>query len=472
MAKIDKDKKLPTSRAARTATLGRVAAGQVLRHAGAKVATAGRSDEKKKIVMDRRQAEAIRALVNGLGTMRGAAMKIGQALSVVDGGIIPEEVREDFQKALAKLRDSAPTVSFDKMRKVIETDLGGRLNDHFAEFNETPIGAASIGQVYRAKLHDGRDVVVKVQYPGIDKAVRADMKNLTMVTHALKLIAPAVDTSAVAKEMRDRVEEELDYELEAQNQRKAARLYKGHPFIVVPDVITSMSGTHVLVTEFFDGIGFEEIKDADQGTRDRVGEIIFRFFGAGMLRYRQFSGDPHPGNFLIGADGRVAFIDFGLYKHIDVETTEHQLAIQRALVDNDAEAVHAALATAGFLPDPGAVAPIDSVTLAREILGWITTDEVIQITPEMTNETMIRTVNPTSDSFNLVRQQTVPTEQLMTVRTLIMVMAALGQLRSTNNWHSIAREWQFGAEPATELGREEADSGWTAMSGPVRVAVR
>ena len=199
MAKDPKDKKVPTSRVVRTATLGRVAAGQVLRHAGAKVVTAGRSEEKKKVVMDRRQAEAMRALVNGLGTMRGAAMKIGQALSVVDGGIFPEEIREDFQKALAELRDAAPTVSFEKMRKVIEQDLGGPLREHFAEFADTPMASASIGQVYRAKLHNGRDVCVKVQYPGIDKAVRADIKNLAFMTHAIKLIAPAFDTSAMAR---------------------------------------------------------------------------------------------------------------------------------------------------------------------------------------------------------------------------------------------------------------------------------
>ncbi|WP_084529362.1 ABC1 kinase family protein [Nocardia crassostreae] len=464
MAKDPMDKKVPTSRTVRTAALGRIAAGQVLRQAGAKVATVGRGDEKKKVVMDRRQAEAMRALVNGLGTMRGAAMKIGQALSVVDGGIFPDEIREDFQKALAQLRDSAPTVSFEKMRKVIEEDLGGTLKEHFAQFEDKPLASASIGQVYRARLHDGREVCVKVQYPGIDKAVRADVKNMALLTHGLKIIAPALDTKAMAEEIRDRVEEELDYELEAQNQRAAARLYRGHPFIVVPDVVSSLSGRRVLVTEFFPGRGFEEIKDTDQETRNRVAEILFRFFGGGMLRYRQFSGDPHPGNFLVGDDGRVAFLDFGLYKYVAADAVEHQLRIQRAMAEDDAPGVHRALSEAGFIPDPDSVPVAEAAGIVGAVIGWLTTDENLCITTEMVNDAMAQTIVPTSDSFGLIRKQSVPQEQLVTLRTLVMVMAALGQLRAEGNWHRIAREWQYNEAPVTELGRIEAESDWATTT--------
>ncbi|MBL1074688.1 AarF/ABC1/UbiB kinase family protein [Nocardia sp. 2] len=462
MARDAMDKKVPTSRAVRTAALGRVAAGAVLRQAGVKVATVGRSEEKKKAVMDRKQAEAMKALVNGLGTMRGAALKIGQALSIVDGGIFPDEVREDFQKALAKLRDSAPTVGFDKMRKLIESELGGKLGDHFAVFDDTPIASASIGQVYRARLHDGREVCVKVQYPGIDKAVRADIKNMALFSHALKLIAPALDTAALAAEIRDRVEEELDYELEAQNQRAAARLFRGHPFIVVPDVVTALSGQRVLVTEFFDGRGFEAVKLMDEQTRNRVAEIIFRFFGAGMMRYGQFSGDPHPGNFLVGDDGRVAFLDFGLYKYIDDSSIEDLLVIQRAMAENDAAAVHSGLASAGFLPDPDAVDADEALPIVESVFGWMTTDAVVRITPEMVNDALANTIVPTGDSFGLLRKQSVPQEQLVTLRTLVMVMAVLGQLSASGNWHAIAREWQYDQAPGTELGRIEAESDWAA----------
>ena len=134
-----------------------------------------------------------------------------------------------------------------------------------------------------------------MQYPGVAQAVRADMQNLGMILRLMKRIAPGLDVKATAEEIRSRIGEELDYELEAQNQRSLARIFRGHPFIVVPDVVTSLSREQVLVTEFVRGRGFDAIKELDQETRDRVGEIVFRFFFGCMYRHRQFSGDPHPG---------------------------------------------------------------------------------------------------------------------------------------------------------------------------------
>ena len=161
-------------------------------------------------------------------------MKLGQVLSFVDLGIVPPEHRERFQAKLASLRDAAPTVSFEQMRKVIEQDLGEPVSSAFADFDPEPIAAASIGQVYRATLHDGREVAVKVQYPGIADAVRADMKNLGVLLRLARSITPELDTKAVGDEIRERIVEELDYELEASNQRTMARIYEGHPFIAIP----------------------------------------------------------------------------------------------------------------------------------------------------------------------------------------------------------------------------------------------
>src|ERR1019366_7452511 len=204
----------------------------------------------KEAALERRHIEAAEQIVAALGTMKGAAMKVGQVMSFLDVGLVPEEYQEEFQRKLAALRDAAPTVTFKDMRKVIEEELGEPLKDVFDEFDEEPIAAASIGQVYRARLADGREVAVKVQYPGVATAVRSDMQNLGLILRLAKRIAPGMDPKAIGQEIRDRIEEELDYELEAQNQRSLARIFRGHPFIVIPDVVTSLSHERLMVSEF------------------------------------------------------------------------------------------------------------------------------------------------------------------------------------------------------------------------------
>ncbi|MDT7539996.1 MAG: hypothetical protein QOI82_3581, partial [Actinomycetota bacterium] len=292
--------RIPTSRIARTAKIGRLAAGQGSRQVATKVANVARSEERRARALEKRHIEAAEQIVTALGTMKGAAMKLGQVLSFLDVGLVPEEYREEFQRKLGALRDAAPKVRFSDMRKVIESELGGRLSDVFSEFDETPIAAASIGQVYRATLRDdGREVAVKVQYPRVAEAVRADMQNLGMILRLMRSVAPGLDVRTTAEEIRSRIHEELDYELEAQNQRALARIYRGHPFITVPEVVTELSRERVLVNEFVRGAGFEDVKRMDQATRDRTAEIIFRFYFGCMYRHRQFSGDPHPGNFLL-----------------------------------------------------------------------------------------------------------------------------------------------------------------------------
>src|SRR5258707_4725891 len=324
------NEKIPTSRVRRTATVATLAASEAVKQFGTRAANVTRDEEAAEEAMSRRQLETAKQIVAVLGTMKGAAMKLGQVMSFLDVGLVPEEHREEFQRELAKLRDAAPTVSFKQMRKVIEDDLEEPIDDVFESFEQRPIAAASIGQVYRATLHDGRDVAVKVQYPGVAGAVRADMQNLEMIMRLLKRMTPGLDVKAIAEEVKERIVEELDYELEAQNQRSLARIFAGHPFIVVPDVVSSLTRERVMVSEFVTGVGFEELKGRSQAERDRIGEIVFRFFLGCLYRHRQFSGDPHPGNFLLPDDGRGAFLDFGLFKRIDAAPVELELAPQRA----------------------------------------------------------------------------------------------------------------------------------------------
>jgi predicted unusual protein kinase regulating ubiquinone biosynthesis (AarF/ABC1/UbiB family) len=448
--------KIPTSRVRRTATVGRLAASEAVKQFGTRAANVTRGDEAAQRALARRQLETAKQIVAALGTMKGAAMKIGQVMSFLDVGLVPEEYREEFQRELAKLRDAAPTVSFKQMRRVIEDDLEERIGDVFADFDENPIAAASIGQVYRASLKDGREVAVKVQYPGVAAAVRADMQNLDMIMHLVKRMTPALDVKGVASEISERIAEELDYELEAQNQRSLARIFDGHPFIAIPDVISTLSRERVLVSEFVQGVGFEQLKRYPQEQRDRLGEIVFRFFAGCLYRHRQFSGDPHPGNFMLLADGRVAFLDFGLFKRIEPGPVELELACQRAVVEGDAKRLHGLLAQSGFLPEPERVDPDHLRAFVEAAIWWYTTaDEELELTPEMATAVIIESSDPRSSHFREMRHQAMDPEHLFGRRMEMLTLAVLSQLRARANWHRIAREWMYGDAALTELGREE-----------------
>jgi predicted unusual protein kinase regulating ubiquinone biosynthesis (AarF/ABC1/UbiB family) len=449
--------RIPTSRVRRSATVGRLAAGQAVRQFGTRAANLGRDEEASTAALAKRQVETAEQIVAALGTMKGAAMKLGQVMSFLDVGLVPAEYREEFQAKLARLRDAAPKVSIKDMRKVIESDLDERLSDVFEEFDEEPIAAASIGQVYRARLSDGRDVAVKVQYPGVAAAVRADMQNLGMILRLLKRIAPGIDVKAISDEVRKRIYEELDYELEANNQRALARVFRGHPFIVVPDVITRLSRERVMVSDYVEGTGFEEHKGYRQEERDRLGEIIFRFYLGCLYRHHQFSGDPHPGNYKLMPDGRVAFLDFGLFKRMDAADVELELACQRAVVEGDPPTLHRLLAQGGFLPQPEKVDPEHLMAFVHDAIWWYTTDEEVALTPEIATEVMIESSDPRSPYFREMRHQDMRPEHLFGRRMELLTLAVLGQLRARANWHRIAREWIYGDEPVTELGRQEGD---------------
>jgi predicted unusual protein kinase regulating ubiquinone biosynthesis (AarF/ABC1/UbiB family) len=456
--------KIPTSRVRRTATVGRLAASEAVKQFGTKAANVGRGEEAAQRASARRQLEMAKQIVAALGTMKGAAMKLGQVMSFLDVGLVPEEHREEFQRELAKLRDAAPTVAFKQMKRVIEEDLETKIVDVFAEFDEQPIAAASIGQVYRARLRDGvaggagREVAVKVQYPGVASAVRADLQNLDMIMRLLKRMTPALDVKGLASEIRERIAEELDYELEAQNQRSLARIFRGHPFIAVPEIVSGLSRERVLVSEFVEGVGFEQLKGRPQAERDRIGEIVFRFFLGCLYRHRQFSGDPHPGNFLLLADGRVAFLDFGLFKRMDRAPVELELACQRAVVEGDADTLHRLLAETGFLPEPERVDHEHLLAFIEDAIWWYTTaDEAVLLSPEIATEVMIESSDPRSSHFREMRHQTIQPEHLFGRRMEMLTLAVLSQLRASANWHRIAREWMYGDAAVTELGREEEE---------------
>src|SRR4051795_2943373 len=447
---------LPQGRVRRTAKVGTVIGSQGARYAGTRAANIARSKEKATEAMDARHLEAAERMVDVLGTMKGAAMKIGQLASFIDTEFIPDEYRDLYQDKLATLRSEAPSMPWKKVKDVLEEEWDGEpIEELFEDFDHDATAAASIGQVHRARLPDGREVAVKVQYPGIAEALRADLQNAQMLMRMAKALAPGLDARAGAAELKERVLEELDYEYEAQNQRTFSRGYRGHPFIYVPDVITRLSRNRVLVTEWVDGMGFEDVKELPQEERDRFAEIVFRFCFGSIYHLQHFNADAHPGNYILMEDGKIAFLDFGMTKQLDKEQIELEIAAVEATLEEDPEDLRVALGELGFLHKPKR---IDAEKLMQHVLavgGWYLQDREVTIDSEYVMNVIAAVSDPRSEFYDMMRRENVPANELMGRRMETGVLAVLGQLEATRNWCQIGREWWFADEPATELGQEE-----------------
>jgi predicted unusual protein kinase regulating ubiquinone biosynthesis (AarF/ABC1/UbiB family) len=451
----DDDRSIPTGRVRRTAKVGSVVGTQGVRYAGTRAANIARSEEERAAALDQRHLEAVERMVDVLGTMKGAAMKIGQLASFIDTDFIPEEYRELYQEKLSKLRSEAPPMPWSKVRKVLEEDLEGPPEELFEDFEEEAAAAASIGQVHRAVLPDGRRVAVKIQYPGVAAALRADLQNAGMILRMAKALAPGLDAKAAAEELKERVLEELDYELEAQNQRAFARAYRGHPFIYVPDVVTRLSTTRVLVAEWVDGMGFDQVKQLPQEEKDRFGEIVYRFCFGSIYHLQHFNADAHPGNYLLLEDGRVAFLDFGMTKHLDRDQIELEIVALEAAFDGDPERLRVALHDLGFIRNPKRVDAERLMKHVRAVGGWYMRDEDVTIDSRLVMRAIAAVSDPRSGFYDLWRGENLPADEMMGRRMESGLLAVLGQLGATRNWYRIGREWWFAEEPATELGREE-----------------
>ena len=451
------ESKIPKGRIRRSAKLGSVVGVQGARYAGTRATNVARSEEGGRERLEQRHIETALKMVGALGHMKGAAMKLGQFASFIDTEFIPDEYREIYQEQLAKLRTEAPAMPWEKVEKVLDDEYDEPISEFFAEFESEAFAAASIGQVHRAQLLDGRRVAVKIQYPGIAEALDADLRNAGTIVRLARALAPGLDAKEIAAEIRERVMEELDYEYEAQNQRSFARAYRDHPFIYVPEVITRLSRRRVLVTEFVEGIGFEEIKELPHEERSRFGEIVFRGSLGSLFHLQHFNADPHPGNYLMMDDGRVAFLDFGMTKKLDRE----QIVLQQRAFDaasrEDPEAFRKALHDLGFVKSPS---KLDAERLMEHMMavgGWYIEDREIEISPRRVMKIIESTNDPRSEYYDLMRRESVPAEELMGRRMEIGVVAVLGQLRAKRNWHRIMREWVYGDRSETELGEQEWD---------------
>jgi predicted unusual protein kinase regulating ubiquinone biosynthesis (AarF/ABC1/UbiB family) len=402
-------------------------------------------------------------VAEALGHMKGVMMKIGQMLSYLDDGL-----PEPFREALSQLHQDAPPMSGELAAAVVEEELGRPPDDVFAEWDPTPIAAASIGQVHRAITYEGVAVAVKVQYPGVDDAIRADLENADPLFRGLAMLFPGLEPGPVIAEVKSRFVEELDYRQEAANQRLFAGYFRDHPFITVPEVVDRYSTRRVFTSELAEGSRFEEMERWDQHERDLAAEAIYRFVFGSLYRIHAFNGDPHPGNYLFRPGGRVTFLDFGLVKHF----TPADIAIFEAMVRSmvlqpDTARFREVVENAGFLHRG---APMTDEEVGRyfgHFYETIREDRVTTFSPEYNAEIIAR-LFPSSDQdyAPIARWGNVPGEHVILQRINLGLLAILGRLHATGNWRQIAEEqWPFvDGPPTTKLGCLEAD--WRARTGP------
>lgn len=448
-------------RVARTARLGRVAAGGAARYAADRLDGRGSAEDQQRRRGDRVVA-SIDALVDQLSAMRGAAMKAGQALSTMEFPGLDDAQSAHLQRRLAELRDDIPPVDWKQMRKVMRKEWGAEPERVLARIDPEPVAAASIGQVYRGLTHEGRDVAIKVQYPGIAEVVESDMRSLSALLPLLRQFRPDLDVKDLLNELRERISEECDYELEAASHSRVARYWRGHPFILVPGVETALARRRVLVTDWVDGIGFEEVIREPDAVRDRYIEIVYRFYYGTASALDLACGDPHPGNYLLCADGRVAFVDFGMMRRLAPGYLSREAAVARAVRENDADALVGALGELGYLP--GDRSEWDGSALLERFgrrSSWRRSEEPVRLDPERRRRRRPRQHDDgaTDDRTELPHMRLPPEALLLRRMQGLLYLTAL-KARASARWGPLHRELLEGGEPLGELGAAHAS--WRA----------
>jgi predicted unusual protein kinase regulating ubiquinone biosynthesis (AarF/ABC1/UbiB family) len=386
-----------------------------------------------------------------MGAMKGAMMKLAQMASYVDAGL-PEPYRE----ALASLQANAPPMTAALAAQVIEEELGSPPERLFAAFVPEPLAAASIGQVHAARTRDGRDVVVKVQYPGVAEAMGADLDNVDLLYRLLGMAFPGLDPAPLVGELRARLGEELDYRQELAHQQRFLALYRGHPFIRVPEVVPDLCARRVLTMERAGGLVWRDALEAPAELRQVWGEAIYRFVFGTFYRHGLFNGDPHPGNYRFQADGSVTFLDYGSVKVFSREGLENVTRITFATLGGDPAELRRELVRQAFLR------PDDDADPAR-LLRWfrIGYAPVLERTPftftRAWAETSVRaTVDPSSEWADVQRRFNMPADYVLLNRITLGLVSVLAALGPTNTWRAICEEFWHEGPPATALGRADA----------------
>lgn len=426
------------------------------------------------------QQRTAEQLFRVLGELKGGAMKFGQALSVFESAL-PEELAKPYRAALTKLQEAAPPLPASTVHAVLTERLGEDWRELFEEFDDKPAAAASIGQVHRAVWHDGREVAVKVQYPGAGEALLSDLGQLNLFARLLGPLVPGLDVKPLIAELRARVSEELDYALEAESQRAFAAEFAGDPDVLVPDVVHQRE--QVLVTEWMEGVPLSEvINSGEQEDRDRAGQLLARFLFSGTARTGLLHADPHPGNFRLLPDGRLGVLDFGTVDRLPDGLPPTIGVALRLTLEGEAEQVYELLREESFVKesitlDPEAVldyllpiiepAAMEEFTFSR---GWM-------------RDQAARIADPRSPAQQLGKQLNLPPEYLLIHRVTLSTIGVLCQLQATVRMQEELDGWlpgfadeeaeeteaaaeasaeripAFGEEVAEEKGQSVADSG-------------
>jgi predicted unusual protein kinase regulating ubiquinone biosynthesis (AarF/ABC1/UbiB family) len=418
-------------------------------------------DEQKKLDRFTREAERYVAV---LGDMKGVAMKVGQLLSFLDAGAIPDEHRAAYQQIVGALQADAPPMPNESVRDVLERELERPPGEVFTWIGERPMAAASIGQVHAARLPDGRDVVVKVQYPGVGDAIRADLRNTELIASfarfgaKLSPIRVTADPAAIAEEVTERISEELDYRIEAANQTAFRSHYDGHPFIRIPEVVSELSTERVLVMDHHDGLRWTAALEQPRDLKDRWGEVVYRFVFGSLYDVGAFNADPHPGNYLFHDDGGVTFLDFGCVKRFSPEqVTAIRRISQSVFDDGDADAMFRCFVDLGCIPRTTRLQP-------QRVFDWWAPiwdpgrgTEPFAFTSDFAAWVLERNFDAFGEWRDIARGMGIGPESkdwTFLTRIQLGLYSVLGALRATADWRAVHEELRRGDPPQTDLGRK------------------
>ncbi|MFF4399229.1 ABC1 kinase family protein [Streptomyces sp. NPDC001480] len=413
--------------------------------------------ESAEIVGRELQQRTAEQLFKVLGELKGGAMKFGQALSVFESAL-PEEIAGPYRAALTKLQDAAPPMPTRTVHSVLEERLGPQWRELFLEFEDKPAAAASIGQVHRGLWHDGREVAVKVQYPGAGEALLSDLNQLSRFARLLGPLIPGMDIKPLIAELRDRVSEELDYGLEAQAQQAHAEEFADDPDVVVPAVVHQCD--QVLVTEWIDGIPLSEvIADGSTEQRDRAGQLLARFLFSGPARTALLHADPHPGNFRLLPDGkdswRLGVLDFGTVDRLPGGLPTPIGDSLRMTLEGRAEGVYELLCAEGFVKESIDLDPEAVLDYLLPIIEPAQVDE-FTFTRSWMRSQAARIADPRSPAYQLGKQLNLPPAYLLIHRVTLSTIGVLCQLGATVRLRDELEEWLPGFVEPEEAAEEPA----------------